>query len=505
VTVIASSAGVPAPAPPPAPDAGVRPPASLVAKNTLFLVISQFITVPLSLIVNILIGRYLGPQDFGVLYLLGTVTSFAFLVADWGQSGALTGAVARTPGRWGELFGSALLFRLPMAVLAYAACAYGLRALGYPPSIQPPLAVAFILGLFVSVGATITSVLRGQERISLVVRLNIVTALGSVAPVVSLFLGAGLMQWLWANVATSLVALGVSAAVFRAVNRGPLRPEWATGRELLRGGTAFMVLGGVLALQPYVDTLILARLAPAEVVGWHAASRRIFGVLIFPSTTLAAALFPTLARLRAESQEAWARLTRTAVEAVALLSVPASVGCFLFADVAVALFNRDAFGPAAENLRVMSAFVFLVYFTIVIGTALMAAGKQAPWAWAQSCCVLVSAVADPLLIPLFQRTLGNGGVGVAVSTIGSEVLMVLAALWLAPRGTLGLPFVRTLGRALAAGAAMVVAALLTQGFAWPARVIASICAYAVTVVALGGVGPEPRRIFRDVVLAKLRR
>ena len=192
-------------------------------------------------------------------------------------------------------------------------------------------------------------------------------------------------------------------------------------------------------------------------------------------------------------------------EAVAIFAVPASLGCLLFADVGISLFSRTTFGPAADNLRVLSPFIFLVYFNIVLGTSLTAAGKQVSWAWAQSSCVVVSLIADPFLVPLFQRRYGNGGLGVGVATVISEVMMATAALLLVPRGLVGGSLIRTLLRTLLAGGAMCAAALVTRGIWWPLSIIAALGTYTATLFAIGGVGKDQRRLLATVLASKLQR
>ena len=83
-----------------------------------------------------------------------------------------------------------------------------------------------------------------------------------------------------------------------------------------------------------------------------------------------------------------------------------------------------------------------------------AAGLQWWWCAAQSLCLLVSVVLDPLLIPWAQRTFGNGGLGVTISIAAAEIAMVSSGLWLLPRGVVDRTLGRTCLRCLIAAAAM---------------------------------------------------
>jgi len=137
-----------------------------------------------------------------------------------------------------------------------------------------------------------------------------------------------------------------------------------------------------------------------------------------------------------------------------IVMMPLALGCGLYADAAIRIFSREKFGPAADNLRAMAPFVFLIYFSMPLGSTLLAAGRQKAWAAVQLASIAVSVVLDPLLVSYFQRRFGNGGLGICFATLASESLMVAAGIWMAPRGVFGRPFALSLARVGAGGLAM---------------------------------------------------
>src|SRR5437763_478262 len=78
----------------------------LVLRNVLFLIFAQLMGTPISLLVNAMLARHLGPEEFGLMYLASTFVSFGFLAVDWGQSSTLPASVAKDRSRSGELLGS---------------------------------------------------------------------------------------------------------------------------------------------------------------------------------------------------------------------------------------------------------------------------------------------------------------------------------------------------------------------------------------------------------------
>src|SRR4051794_23844722 len=77
-------------------DAGSQAQAGrIVGRNMLALVLSQFVTTPVSIVVNAMLARALGARDFGVIYLASTVLGVGFLVVDWGGRGQVAAEIAR--------------------------------------------------------------------------------------------------------------------------------------------------------------------------------------------------------------------------------------------------------------------------------------------------------------------------------------------------------------------------------------------------------------------------
>ncbi|HEX6273615.1 MAG TPA: polysaccharide biosynthesis C-terminal domain-containing protein, partial [Polyangiaceae bacterium] len=149
----------------------------------------------------------------------------------------------------------------------------------------------------------------------------------------------------------------------------------------------------------------------------------------------------------------------------------------------------------------------LLYITMPLGSAILAAGRQRAWALVQLLCVVTSSVLDPILIPWFQRNYGNGGLGVNVAGVVSEIWMLTAAFFLVPKGALNRQVAINLLRALAAGVVMlgVGLALAHAGLnPWLAAPV-SFTGYAVALWAFGGVNPEHVEAAKAKILRKMRR
>jgi O-antigen/teichoic acid export membrane protein len=255
---------------------------------------------------------------------------------------------------------------------------------------------------------------------------------------------------------------------------------------LLRHGSPFVVMSLAMALQPMVDTAWLSKLAPANVLGWYSAARRLIGFLVFPVGSLVGALYPTLCRLHATDQDAFGRTVKSALQATSLLVLPVALGCLLYPDIGIRLFDRTSFQPAEDNLRALSILLFLLYFTMPLGISITAAGRQRTWSIVQASCIVVSFALDPVLIPWFQLRTGNGGLGLCVAAIVSEVLVLVCGIVLV-RGVFDRQFLRSLLPVFLSGVPMIAAAVLLRSFSSFVAAPISMGTYAGCLWLTGGI------------------
>jgi len=477
-----------------------------VLRNALILVGSQIAGVPLSILMSATMGRYLGAADFGYIYLAGTLTGFGFLLVEWGHGGVLAAAIARDRSRAGSLLGTTLFWR---AVVTVVVC-FGLWALslvlGYAPAFRVVLLLVALQCFLNTLRTACQDVARGFERLEVTAYAQLGSQLLAVLLVIpTLLLGGGLLAVLVAQIACAVVVAGAVWFALRSLGTGAVRFDRPSFNELFNHGSSFLVFGFVMALQPNIDAVFLSKMAPAAVLGWQAAAQRLVGLINMPATSLGSSLYPTLSRLYVEDRDEYANTVRRALQGTAVLAIPAAISCALYRSVGAQVFGDASFKPVEQNLLVMSSLVFLLYFSMPLSVAILAAGKQRPFAIVQSLCIVVSLVLDPVLIPYFQRRYANGGLGVCVAGAVSEIAVLGAAYPLLPKGVLNLSLLKGIGKALGAGVVMVGVGLALGPITPYVAAPVALAAYFGCSWLIGGIEPSQIEAVRGLVLRKFAR
>lgn len=476
----------------------------LVARNVLFLAVAKALSAPLAIVRNVIIARFLGAEDFGYYFVAQAYALFAGLLITWGQPNTLPAATARDRTKASELLGSGLLLRIGNAAFVGAALAAALAATRPTGKFRLILVLVFVRTALGCLTSAYQDVLRGFERTDVDAVINVLSPLlGTAISVVILVLGGRVPALVIGGICINLSLLPIAR---RALASSGVRPAWSWKmvRTLARDGQAFLFFALANSLQPVVDAAFLSRLAPPEVVGWQAVANRFVGSLGFPISAIVASLYPVLCRLHVQDPRAFCRTTSGALRASVLLAIPLALGCLLFPDLAIRLFGRQSYGPAQDNLRVLSIYVFALYFTTPLGTALLATAGQVRWALVQCLCVVVSVLLDPPLIRWFQATYGNGGLGVCVSTVISECLMVTGVLWLLPRGILNRANASALASSALSGFAMVAIARFLRVSSLVAAPI-SLIGYIVCLRLTGAIRSEEIAAVRRMLASRIAR
>jgi O-antigen/teichoic acid export membrane protein len=345
--------------------------------------------------------------------------------------------------------------------------------------------------------------MRGYERSDFAAGGTIAAQLLSALIVVpTLLVIGGLQSFLIAQAACAAIGAMVLMLLLPAMGVPRLSFSRRDAHALFSAGMPFLLFNLILALQPSVDAVFLSKMASPQAIGWQAVARRLTGLLIFPAYALTAALYPTLSRLYNEDRAAFRSTAASALRTTPAIAVPIALGCALFPHIGIDLFGKEAYGPADANLRILALFVLLLYLTMPVSTTLLAAGKQRVWSAAQFGCVALSAALDPLLIPWFQARNGNGGLGVCVSTVAAEVLMLAVGLYLLPRDVFDRSYWRSYASVVFAGAVMAAIALALGALTPYAAAPVALLGYLACLWLTGGVDKMQIALLASVVRRK---
>ena len=421
---------------------------------------TQIISWILSFAVMIYVPRYVGAVGYGKYALAASIVGIFSMIVPLGTGTVLVRDIARDRSRTGELLLSALIVRVPLALLMTVVAIATVRLLGYP-EITRLLVTLMALGMvFGTVNESLASALQGQEKIPR----------QSLALLIEKFLSSataiGLVYYrapLWAFAAIGLFTVSVSLLV-NLTAFAPLFPtlRWpskTTVRYVVAAGMPFVAWTLFRTLYGQADPIILSLITNDQTVGWYAAALRLVGTTMFLPVAMIGALFPTLTRLYQEDLNEFQKLARRMLDLIILCAAPIACVCFFEPDRLIALMHypKDFLG-SVPVLRIGALSVYLYFMATVLGTIVIATDGQSKMLRASIAATIMTIPACLLGSYVTHVLWKNGAIGAMFSDALVEVYLVLSYLRMMPARTFNISSLFLMGRSLIA--ALPVALLL---------------------------------------------
>jgi O-antigen/teichoic acid export membrane protein len=415
--------------------------------------LGQVTTTALAIFFSAALARGLGASDFGLYFLIGSFSAFAYVLVDWGQQLYIIREVASQPERSGLLLGTALVLRTASTALVIIPSGLAAWALGYDAATCWYSLVFIAASLPFFLAQSYGMLFRARDRMGPDALLSVANKVALLAlSLAALGLGWGLLGVLVAQALAGFTALVIAIRLYRGAKIGPLHYSSQVAHQMLAAGVALVTFSVLNNIQPYIDAVILSKLAPTEVVGWYGAAKNILGTLLAPALIIGAASFPTLARSAANGS-AFRAEVRAALRPILWLGALAAIGTYLFADDAIGiLYGREHFAPSGILLKVAAPGFFMLFMNMLLGYSLFSLGRARALSVVKVASVVVCSVLDLLLIPLFQERAGNGAIGVMVAFVASEFVVFAGAVFLLWRKGFGPDIPVDIAKALASAA-----------------------------------------------------
>ena len=412
--------------------------ARLLARNILHLGVGQVASTALGILLTALLVRSLEPAQFGTLYTVFAIGAFAYVFIDWGQGTYLVREMARGRSDEPKFIGGALAFRTLTTALTTVGVISIVYALGYKGELVGLLFVALLVGVPASMFVPFASSFRSRDRMDLdAMSNNVGKACAVAATAVALQIG-GLFEVILAQGVGGLATLLIGIVAARRLSIAVSSPDTATLRELMRNGAPLAAFSLVLATQPFVEVLLLSTLAGAAVVGWYGASRTIMGIISSPAIIALGAAYPQLARA-AHSLPELRQVIELTGRVLFVASALTGAGLYVFADHIVAIiYGQARVEQTAAILRVNAIFVPLLFFVLLLASAMTAVGRNKAMVVISLVRVAICVALSWLLIEYWQQRFGNGAVALVIIAGLAEIPAVVTCLILLPRGSIGM-------------------------------------------------------------------
>ena len=472
---------------------------------------SQIITWILTLAVTIFLPRYLGPEGVGTIHLATSLWAIGTILVTFGMDIFLIKEIARDPEKLNMLFSVSLVIRGFLYCLSFLGMVIYANSVGYS---ETAIWVIYIIGLQFFVGELVQvcyACLQGLEQMGYSSLAAIVGKLFyTIATIIALLLGYQVVTVAFIMVGSSIVNVITHFWALRRVVK-TLRFEFDRSKIMwmLRSSTPYMLSNLFAAAYISIDIVVISLIINDEAqLGWYAGADTLFGTLMFVPTVFITAIFPALSRMYSEESESLPIYVRKSFNLLLLLSIPIGIGVVAISESLVVLLYGEDFRGSGPILAVLGVVLLLTYQNTLLGRFLISIDMQNTWTKIMAIATVATIPLDLLLIPWCQRMFSNGAIGGALAYIFTEGGMMIAGLYLLPKGYLGRENLTMTGKALICGLAMGAVAWYLRDYFIAIPIVAGGIVYPILILLTRAIPADDMAILRGAaqnLIAKVRR
>jgi O-antigen/teichoic acid export membrane protein len=470
---------------------------------------TQLITWALSLLLVVFLPRYLGPAAVGQFAIAGSIWAIMGMLVGFGMDTLLTKEIARNPERTPQLIGTTLILRVILFLFSCGVVALYVGMMEYPPT---TVNIIWIIGLSIfitQIGLAGLAALQGIEAMHYSSLAGIISkACNTGLGITVVLLGYGVYIVGLVNVTSALISTTLLLVFLRRFYKPQFHLHIVPTLAMCRASFPYLMSGLGLILYGQVDVLIISSLINTQETGWYGAASQLFGTLLFIPVVFTTAVFPVLTRTYANAPDALPKILRKTFDLMLLVSIPIGLGIFVVAQQGITLLLGSEFTQSGSILALMGIVLIFTYQNVLIGQFLISTDRQNSWTIIMIVAAVLTIPLDLVLVPWCQREFGNGALAGALSFIITEFGMVVAGIWLLPKGSLGWSNMWMAIRILSAGLVMAGASWLVRDMFIAIPVIVGAITYIGMIAILRVVPNEDITLFKEMaqgIMRKLRR
>lgn len=391
-----------------------------IFKNTSWLSISQIITSICAFLWTIIIARYLGVSDYGIVSFAISFTSLIGIIMDLGISTYITREIAKHKKLVNKYFNNIFLFKLILAALLFFISGLLLYLLGYPQLTIVVTLIFTIELIFMSMLSFLNGVFQAFEQVkyqaiggilnSSFLLIGILITIGFDLGIIAIALAY--------TIAYSIFFLYMLTSYIRKFSFPKFELDKRFIKEVLIGSIPFGLTNFFYTIYFSIDIVMLSYLTGDYATGLYKSAYNIINVFTTFFVVYQGVIFPVMSKFFAESKDLLKSSYELSVKYLLLIIIPISVGVFFYARPLVDLIYSNQYSLATTPVQIL---IWTVSFLFINGAAsilLNAIDKEKTVTKVYIIAALFNVALNFILIPHMSYD------GAAITTVASEILIM---------------------------------------------------------------------------------
>ena len=384
-----------------------------MVKNAYWAIIGKVASMAASLFVGIIVARYLGPEQYGVMnYVISFVALFQIL-STFGLDNIEIREEAKDNGAKDEIIGTAFRQRIILSIITILIIFIVtlLKSMdGYTRLLIMLYSLSVIFGCFDVIRNYFTSIVVNEYVVKVsLVRLCITCTI----KIILVYLHASLIWFIGTFVLDAMItAQGYGIAYKRKVGEMSL---WKYDRNwssfLLKQAFPLLLSGAAATIFLRIDQVMIGDMLDDTSVGYFSVAAKMAEIFIFIPTILIQTVSPVLIRIKKENEHEYLLKSQVFLDITVWLCIIISIALSLFSSIAISITFGQEYMSSIPILHILAFKIIPVALNVVSGQILIIDGKQKYFVLRSISGCIICVILNYIIIPVY------GTIGVAVVAI----------------------------------------------------------------------------------------
>ncbi len=393
---------------------------SAEVKNAAWIVGGRVAQMLISLIVNLLTARFLGPSNYGLINYGLSYTLFFTSLCSLGINSIIVKNFNDDPDREGTSVGTSIVLKLISSLLSLAM----IFMVSFIADGGDPLTLTVVmlcsLSLLFQAFDTIMYWFQNQYKSKVSAMAGLIAYIGTAIYRVIILITQKSVVWFAFASACDYILVAVLLVISYKRYKGPrLRFSIKKAKELLGQSHHYILANMMVAIYGQSDKIILKQMVGDSEVGYYAAATAICAMWVFVLQAIIDSMYPTIIRLHKTDYSAYERKNRQLYAIIFYVSVTVAVLITLLGDIAIYILYGEDYMGASIPLKICTWYTAFSFLGVARNAWVVCENKQKHLKYIFLIAAIANVSVNLALIPLL---------GAAGSAIASLITNILTAI-----------------------------------------------------------------------------
>ena len=390
-----------------------------IFKNTSWIMISQIITSIFGFVWVILIARYLGVSEFGILTFGISFASLMAIFMDLGISTYTTRDLSRDPELASKYIGNGIPLKIVLSLLSFFASLAILIIMGYD-SLTIEVALIFTIQfIFFTMGHLFNGAFQAYgklkyQAISIILN-SCLLLIGTLFVIVT---DLGIYSVAMVYLTSSLITLTYLYIKSNSeIVRASLQFDLAFWKKSVKNAIPFGLTGIFTSIYFLIDTVMLSFMKGSVAVGIYSSAYKIITVFTTLYMVYNFVIFPLMSSLYKNSADMLKISYEKSVKYLLMMVLPIAIGISYYAEPVVLLIYGSQFAHASYVLQILIWNVIFLFINGASTLLLNSSNKEVAVTKINFIACIFNFITNLILISYFSY------IGASIGTVMTGILI----------------------------------------------------------------------------------